>query len=238
MDKEILAIIPAREGSKGIKNKNIKLFNNKPLIYWSIKLAKECKYINRIICSTDSKKYAKIASQCGAETPFLRPSEISQDLSTDYELIEHCLNELKKENYIPDIIVQLRPTYPNRKLEILNETISLFLKNYNEYDSLRTIIPFNKSPFKMYRIKKNINNNKLNLKPLFKKIDNIDEPYNRCRQELPKTYLHNGYIDIIKTDTVLKLKSVTGNNIYPYLMKEKEKDDIDTLKDWLTAENK
>ena len=238
MNKEILAIIPARKGSKGIINKNIKLFNNKPLIYWSIKLAKECKYINRIICSTDSKEYAKIANQCGAETPFLRPSEISQDLSTDYELIEHCLNELKKENYIPDIIVQLRPTYPNRKLEILNETISLFLQNYDEYDSLRTVIPFDKSPFKMYRIIKNKNNNKLNLQPLFKKIDNIKEPQNRCRQELPKAYLHNGYIDIIKTDTVLKLKSVTGNNIYPYLMKKKEKDDIDTLKDWLIAEYK
>ena len=91
---EILALIPDRSGSKGIKGKNIKLFNNKPLIYWSIDLAKRCKYITRIICSTDSNDIAKIANKCGAETPFLRPKNISNDLSTDYECIEHCLREL------------------------------------------------------------------------------------------------------------------------------------------------
>ena len=228
---KVLAIIPARSGSKGIINKNIKLFRKKPLIYWSIKLAKECKYINRIICSTDSQKIAKIAKECGAETPFLRPSQISDDLSTDYECIYHCLDYLlKNENYKPDIIVQLRPTYPTRKLEILNKTIEIF-KNNKNYDSLRTVIEFNKSPYKMY----NINNNILN--PLFKEINGLKEPYNRCRQELPKTYLHNGYIDIINYNTIINMNSVTGNKIYPYIMNKNEYNDIDTLKDWELAEN-
>ena len=226
----ILAIIPARSGSKGIKNKNVKIFNNKPLIHWSIKNAIESKYINRVICSTDCKKIQNIAKQSGAETPFLRPKEISQDLSTDYEFIKHCIDYLfKHENYKPDIIIQLRPTYPTRKTEILDKTIKLFIDNYNNYDSLRTVIQFDKSPFKMYTIKNDI------LKPLFKKINNIDEPYNRCRQELPETFIHNGYIDIIKYDTIISKKSVTGDKILPYIM-NKEYHDIDTIEDWNKAE--
>ena len=230
-EMKILAIIPARSGSKGIKNKNIKIFNNKPLIYWSINLAKRSKVINRIICSTDSPDIALKATNFGAETPFLRPENISGDLSTDYEFIRHCLEELEeKEGYKPDIIVQLRPTYPTRKIEILEKTINIFIENYDKYDSLRTIIKNEKSPYKMY----SINNNKL--LPLFKEINNIKEPYNRCRQELPETYLHNGYIDIMKYETVMKLKSVTGKRIYPFIMKKNEYNDIDTYEDWKNAE--
>lgn len=228
---KILCIIPARGGSKGIKNKNIKLFRGEPLINWSIKLALECDKIDRIICSTDSIEIAKKARDSGAETPFLRPNSISGDLSTDYECIEHCLKYLKiNDNYIPDIIVQLRPTYPTRSLKILNKTINLFIENYNKYDSLRTVIKYDKSPYKMYSLNNNV------LVPLFNEINNIKEPYNRCRQELPETYLHNGYIDIIKNDTIIKLKSVTGNKIYPYIMNKDEYHDIDTLDDWNKAE--
>ena len=228
----IVALIPARGGSKGIKMKNIKLFRDKPLIYWSIKQALDCKYINDVILTTDNKEIAKIGKNCGASVPFLRPTNISQDLSTDYEFVEHYLNFLKNNNKkIPDIIIQLRPTYPTRKLNILNECIELFINNYSNYDSLRTVIPFEKSPYKMYRI----NNN--TLEPLFKKVDNINEPYNRCRQELPKTYIHNGYIDIFKSSIIYDKKSITGDKIFPYVMNNDEYHDIDTLKDWEKAEN-
>lgn len=229
---KILAIIPARCGSKGIPHKNIKLFKGKPLLAWSIIQAKKSSYINKIIVSTDSEKYQRIAISFGAETPFLRPHEISQDLSTDYQFIQHCLSWLNEnKDYKPDIIVQLRPTYPTRSVKILDETIKLFIDNYDSYDSLRTVIPFEKSPYKMYRI---VNNK---LEPLFKKVDDIVEPYNKCRQELPKTYLHNGYIDIIKTDTIINKKSMTGKYILPYLMNMNEYHDIDNIKDWNDAEN-
>ncbi len=229
---KILAIIPARSGSKGIKNKNIKLFNKKPLLAWSIIQAKESNYINRIIVSTDDKEYANIANSYGAETPFLRPTTISQDLSTDLEFIQHCLNWLKSnENYYPDIIVQLRPTYPTRKVDIIDKTIGIFIDNYNNYDSLRTVIPFEKSPYKMYKKKNNL------LIPLFKSVSGIVEPYNKCRQELPDSYLHNGYIDIIKSDTVINKKSVTGDKIYAFVMSENEYNDIDTENDWYKAED-
>tara|TARA_B100000795_G_C22605833_1_gene363085 strand:+ start:48 stop:749 length:702 start_codon:yes stop_codon:yes gene_type:complete len=225
----ILCIIPARSGSKGIVDKNIKHLGGKPLLAWSIKHAQESKYKMKIIVSTDSGKYAKIARDYGAETPFLRPKYISQDLSTDLEFIEHALVELKKEDYEPDFIVQLRPTYPGRKVEILDETIRLFIENRNKYDSLRTVIPFHKSPYKMYNIK----NNKL--EPLFKEVNGTIEPYNQCRQNLPKTYLHNGYIDILNTD-IIKDKKISGENIYPYLMSGNEYHDIDYDQDFKIVE--
>lgn len=227
----VLALIPARGGSKGIKMKNIKEFRGKPLIYWSIKLALDCKVVNRVIVSTDNKNIKRVAEECGADVPFLRPKEISGDLSTDYEFIKHCLDYLKENGEDePDIIVQLRPTYPTRKLEILNETLDIFIKNLDKYDSLRTVYEMEKSPYKMYNIEDR------ELKPLFKEVKGIKEPYNQCRQLLPKTYIHNGYIDLIKTEIVEKKYSITGDRIYPYLMSKEEYHDIDTEEDWKDAE--
>ena len=227
----VLALIPARGGSKGIKMKNIKEFRGKPLIYWSIKLALDCKVVNRVIVSTDNKNIKRVAEECGADVPFLRPKEISGDLSTDYEFIKHCLDYLKENGEDePDIIVQLRPTYPTRKLEILNETLDIFIKNLDKYDSLRTVYEMEKSPYKMYNIEDG------ELKPLFKEVKGIKEPYNQCRQLLPKTYIHNGYIDLIKTEIVEKKYSITGDRIYPYLMSKEEYHDIDTEEDWKDAE--
>jgi CMP-N,N'-diacetyllegionaminic acid synthase len=220
---EILCIIPARSGSKGIENKNIMDFNGKPLLAWSIEQAQKCNYNMKIIVSTDSQEYADIAVSYGAEVPFLRPSEISDDLSTDFEFINHCVNWLKlNENYTCDIILQLRPTSPTRKIEDLNKALDLFIKNKDNFDSLRSVIPFEKSPFKMY----SLNDNKLT--PLFNEINKIQEPYNHPRQILPTCYLHNGYIDILKT-SILNENTISGKNILPYIMEESNNLDIDNV---------
>jgi CMP-N-acetylneuraminic acid synthetase len=230
----ILCLIPARSGSKGIIDKNIKLLNNKPLLCHSIDQAKESKYYKnkqmRIVVTTDSEKYANIAKEYGAEIPILRPSEISQDLSTDLEFMKHMTTYLKEnENYNPDIILQLRPTQPKRKIEDIDKCLDLFIENFNNFDSLRTVVLFEKSPFKMYLMNDNI------LTPLFKtlEVNNkiIIEPYNQCRQLLPETYLHNGYIDILKPYLLLEDK-ISGDKIYPYLMNKEDTIDIDTLEDW------
>ena len=230
----ILCLIPARSGSKGILDKNIKILNGKPLIAHSIDQAKETKYYKnnqmRIVVTTDSEKYANIAKEYGAEIPVLRPSEISQDLSTDFEFMKHMIDYLKEnENYNPDMILQLRPTQPIRKIEDINKCLDLFIENYQNYDSLRTIVPYDKSPFKMYEVKNNI------LTPLFKTLTinetNIIEPYNQCRQLLPQTYLHNGYIDILKP-YLLNDNKISGDKIYPYVMNKEDTIDIDTLEDW------
>lgn len=224
----IVAIIPARKGSKRILNKNIKLYANKPLIYWSIKVAKESKYINEIIVSTDCPKIAELSISYGASCPSLRPTNISQDLSTDKEFIDYYINNTSN---LPTLIVQLRPTYPNRSVEILDDCIEKFIMNINTYDSLRTVCVHDKPAYKMYNIENNI------LIPLFNTVNNINEPYNQPAQILPKTYWHNGYIDIIKPSCVITKNSITGTNIYPYIMDKKEIDDIDTEEDWIRSEN-
>lgn len=240
---KIIAIIPARSGSKGIPDKNIRLYKGKPLIAHSINIALQSKYISDVYVSTDSEKYKTIALEYGAKVPFLRPSEISDDLSPDIDLFKHFLlwyrdnnndssNDSNKNETNPDIIIQLRPTYPNRTIELLDNCINTFLNNYNEYDSLRTVIPLNKSPYKMYYIKDN------KLIPYFNKYNDIYEPYNQARQLLPQSYLHNGCIDIIKTSIITNDNLLSGNNIYPYLMDENENNDIDTEEDLLNSEKK
>ncbi len=222
---QILCIIPARSGSKGIKNKNIMDFNGKPLLVWSIEQAQKCKYNMKIVVSTDSNEYANIAKKYGAEVPFLRPNNISDDLSTDFEFIDHCIKWLKtNENYTCDIILQLRPTSPTRNIEDINKALQLFIKNRNKFDSLRSVIPFDKSPYKMYTLNNNI------LNPLFNEINNIQEPYNQPRQILPQCYLHNGYIDILNT-SILNENTISGKNILPFIMDNNNNIDIDNISD-------
>lgn len=224
---KILCIIPARSGSKGIQDKNIMDFKGKPLLSWSIEQAKKSKYNKqiKIIVSTDSEKYAEISKQYGAEVPFLRPKNISGDTSNDFECIKHCVDWLKKnENYESNIILHLRPTQPCRKIEHLDLAIETFINCRKEYHSLRSVIPVEKSPYKMY----SINDNQLN--PLFDKVNNIKEPYNQARQLLPQCYLHNGYIDLLNTD-ILRYNTISGTKIYPFIMDIDNNIDIDEKKD-------
>lgn len=233
-DIQILCLIPARCGSKGIPDKNIKILDGKPLMAHSIYQAEKSRFRDhmRIIVTTDSEKYATIAQAYGAECPFLRPSSISQDLSTDLEFMKHAVQWLSEnENYNPDIILQLRPTQPRRKVEDIDSCLEKFIQNFECYDSLRTVVEFDKSPYKMYRI---INDN--DLVPLFNSVDSIkNEPFNQCRQFLPKTYLHNGYIDILKT-SLLEENKISGNRILPYVMEKSDTIDIDNNDDWKKAE--
>lgn len=230
---KILCLIPARSGSKGLLDKNIKIMIDKPLLAWSIDQAKNTEYYKegkmRIVVSTDSEKYRKIALKWGAEVPFLRPKNISQDSSTDLDFIKHSITFFKNnENYRPDIILQLRPTQPCRSNNLIDDCLNKFLQS--TFDSLRTVIPFNKLPFKMYTTTDDI------LVPIFKKVEGINhnEPYNLGRQYFPKVYLHNGYVDIIRT-TVIENNKLSGNTM-AYVMKIEDNIDIDNECDWEKAE--
>jgi CMP-N,N'-diacetyllegionaminic acid synthase len=219
----IYSLITARSGSKGIKDKNIIDYNGYPMIYYSISLSKNCEQIHKTFVSTDSHYYADLSKKYGAEVPFIRPKEIAQDLSTDYEVFKHFIYYLQENHYImPDLIVHLRPTYPNRNLELLNDCISTFIIHHKNYDSLRTVCKIEKQPQKMYYIQ----NDKLI--PYFNNYQTINEPYNMPRQLFPDSYIHNGCIDIIKTNVILQ-KSMSGQNIYPYIMEENN--DIDSYED-------
>ena len=146
----VLAVIPARSGSKSVKDKNIRMVNGKPMLAYSIEHAKNSKHINRIIVSTDSEEYADIAKEYGAEIPFLRPAEYATDTALDYDVFLHCLTYLKEqEGYEADIVVQLRPTYPIRNIQDIDAMIEMLLDN-KEADSVRSVAPAKEIPNKMW----------------------------------------------------------------------------------------
>jgi CMP-N,N'-diacetyllegionaminic acid synthase len=227
---KILCLIPARSGSTAIPHKNIQTFRGKPLMAWSIEQALQSKHKMRVIVSTDDAHYAEIAKEYGAEVPFLRPKEISQELSIDYEFIVHALEYLERtEAYVPDFIVHLRPTYPTRTVKQVDDCIDVFIQNRHSYNSLRTVIPAQQTPFRMYRIVSDT------LTPICETLDNRPEPFNICRQELPQCYFHNCCIDIYNTAN-MKMGITTGKRIYPYIMSADSVHDIDTPDDFKAAE--
>lgn len=222
---KILALIPARSGSKRIPNKNIAHLNGYPLIYHTIKEAKLSQYINRIIVSTDSERIADIAKSYGAEAPFLRPESISKDTSTELELFNHALNWLKKnENYEPDLIVKLFPTSPFRTVISIDECIRLKFK-YPKADSVRSVKLVKEHPFKMWKIWNN------RLHPI---MERPREAHTAAYQTLPKFYVNNASIDVT-TPKVIRKGSITGNNIIPYIMDETQSLDINAEEDLILA---
>jgi len=224
----IITIIPARKGSKSIKNKNIINYKGKPLIYHSIKTALKSKLINTVVVSTDSKKYQSMVIKFGASAPFLRPNKYSNDNSSDRDFIIHASKFLISKNNYPDLIVLLRPTTPNRDIKIVNKGIKLFIKNFKKYDSMRSVSKFNQPPQKLFMIK-----NKT-LKGFFDKVLK-GEYHSHPRQKYTKTYLPNGYIDILKPSFFLNNKNKLWGKIQPFLTNETL--DIDTQSD-LKAKSK
>ena len=224
----IVAIIPARKGSKSIKDKNIINYKGKPLIYHSIKTALKSKLINTVVVSTDSKKYQSMVIKFGASAPFLRPNKYSNDNSLDRDFILHASKFLISKNNYPDLIVLLRPTTPNRDIKIINKGIKLFIKNFKKYDSMRSVSKFNQPPQKLFMIK-----NKT-LKGFFDK-QLKGEYHSRPRQKYTQTYLPNGYIDILKPSFFLNNKNKLWGKIQPFLTNETL--DIDSQSD-LKAKSK
>lgn len=223
---ETLAVIPARSGSKSVKDKNIRTMAGKPMIAYSIEHALNAPSIDRVIVSTDSEKYAAISREYGAEVPFIRPAEYATDTALDLDVFRHALSFLKEnEGYEPDIVVQLRPTYPIRDIQDIENMIK-YLREHPEVDSARCVAYANEIPYKMWYM-----DEKGLLEPLMK---DIPECYNMPRQQLPKVYYQNACIDVFRANVVLEKNSMTGDNIAGYLMKENF--DIDTEEDFLRAQ--
>lgn len=228
---EILAIIPARGGSKGLPGKNIKPLLQHPLLAYSIAAAQASKLITRITLNTDNEEIAAVGKQYGAGIPFMRPPHLADDEATDLVVFEHQLKWMKEnENYVPDIVVQLRPTSPIRFSGWIDEAITKLLNS--DADSVRSITESPITPFKMWLL--NGNNNDA-MEPLLK-LQHIEEPYNQPRQKLPMVYWQTGTLDIIKTAAITEQQSMSGKKILPYLIEKKYAIDIDDVASFYKAE--
>jgi len=208
--KNIVAIVPARSGSESIKDKNLSQLGNHPLIAYSIMLAKMVPEINKVIVSTDSEEYAQVAIKYGAEVPFLRPSCLSQNESTDFDFMSHAIQWFEdNEVHTPEYWVHLRPTTPLRFPEVVKKAIYEISSN-DKATSLRSCHLSPESPFKWLR-----KNKKGFLTDLNGKDSDLDK-FNGPRQNYPEVLIPNGYVDIIKASLVKEKKLLHGNKVLAY----------------------
>lgn len=227
----VSVIIPARSGSKGIKDKNIKELNGKPLISYTIEEAKKCRYVDNIYVSTDSKIYAGIAQKYGAKVPFLRSKKLSEDdVHSVYPVVD-LVEKLKKTDYKNisgriNIVVMLLPTSPLRKFWHIDKCIELFMQNMNDVYS---VISVSKCKNPMYI--KTINNDRL-IPYEYKSERNP----NIQRQDFKKTYSSNGSIYVTRLETLISEKTFYTPIIYPYVMDKLYSVDIDDMFDFKMAE--
>ncbi|MCH2114725.1 MAG: acylneuraminate cytidylyltransferase family protein [Pirellulales bacterium] len=210
---EVLALIPARGGSKAIPRKNLLEIAGKPLLAYSIEQALECDLVTRTIVSTDDEEIADVARQFGAEVPFIRPSEFAGDLSPDFDVFLHALQWLRDQNqYLCEMVLHLRPTGPVRRPSLIKKAIQMML-DQPEADALRSVSPAMQTPYKMWELEDGL------LKQLLD-VEEMAEPYCQPRQVLPQVYWQNGYIDIVRSRAILEQGLMCGRRIIPLIVND------------------
>ena len=220
----MIAIIPARGGSKGVHGKNIRELAGKPLIAYTIEAAIASNIFKKIIVSTDSEKIADIAIGYGAEVPFLRPNEISGDLTSSDDVILHALSYFEKQDIKFDEVCKLQPTSPLRSSKHLQEAYQLF--HEKKVDFLVSVCECEHSPLWAGAIGNDL------------RLDHFISEENKraCRQELPTYYRLNGAIYMGKTNKFYENKSFLGKNSVAYIMDQYDSVDIDNELDFKLAE--
>lgn len=214
--RKVLAIIPARGGSKGVPKKNIRNLNGKPLIAWTIEEAKKSQYIDKLIVSSDDDEIMKVSREWGAEVPFKRPFELSQDDTPGINPVLHAIK------YFPDYeyIVLLQPTSPLRLVVDIDNALEKCIEHNSE--STVSVAPTTTTPYWMYKIGKNG----------YLKSVISDGNYPFQRQQAPILYELNGAVYVSTIESIKRNKSFLLDNTIPYVMPRKRSIDIDTIDDF------
>ncbi len=222
--ENLLAVIPARGGSKGVPGKNIKELEGRPLLAYTVEAALEAGIFSKIIVSTDSKEIADIAVCCGAEVPFFRPAKISDDMTSSDDVVLHALSYCREHNISCDTVCKLQPTSPLRSSVHIKDAYRLFTQKCADF--LVSVCECEHSPLWTGSIGEDL-----------RMDDFISEKVRRsCRQELPVYYRLNGAIYMAKTEKFEKNKSFFGKNSIAYIMSQEESVDIDSYLDFKIAE--
>ena len=225
----VVALIPARSGSKRVADKNIRELGGHPLLAYTIAAARQSDIYSAIIVSTDSEKYAEIARKYGAEVPFLRPSQMASDLSLDIEWIEHALVQLHELGRDFDCFSVLRPTSPFRMSETIQRAWKEFLAEEG-VDSLRAVEKCREHPGKMWVIRGR------RMMPLLS-IGPADKPWHSTPyQALPEVFVQNASLEIAYSRVVLQDRTIAGNVVMPFLTQGYEGFDVNRPYDWRLAE--
>jgi len=225
--KKILAIIPARGGSKGLPGKNIKILNGKPLIGWTIEQAKACEFIDEIFVSTDSEEIAKVAEQFGISVPSLRPAELAADTSSSMDVVIYTINLLENSlNKIFDYIILLEPTSPLRKKDDLDKILKQVVDNIDADG----IITLGEVHMEHPMIVKKVNKDGI-IVPYIEDVQKITQ-----RQQADKAYFPYGVAYVIKKEVFIREKTFYTNNIIPYFIERWQNYEIDDIYDFFCIE--
>ncbi|MBR1598193.1 MAG: acylneuraminate cytidylyltransferase family protein [Lachnospiraceae bacterium] len=218
-----IAIIPARSGSKGLKDKNIRVMNGKPLMAYTIDCAKESGVFDKVLVSTDSTKYSEIAKQCGAEVPFLRSERNSGDQAGSWDVVREVLDKLAENGEKYDEVMLLQVTSPLRRAEDIIKSIELL--HEKGCDSVVSLTECDHSPIWCNTLPEDHN------------MDNFENKQyaNLPRQSIPTYYRYNGAIYLVKQE-VLYRDDMFGKGCYAYIMPQERSVDIDTELDFMIAE--
>ncbi len=230
--KNIICLIPARGGSKGIKKKNIKEINGKPLISWTIKEAKKSKYIDSIYISSEDEQILDISRQLGVKV-IQRDETLALDTTSSMDVVIDFIKQLKRKNISYKHLLLLQCTSPLRKVNHIDEAIEIYLNNLDKYDSLISIVEQDKHPY----LSRKINNN-----GMLENFIEFDKNIYYRRQNYPKVYHINGAIYIAKVDIIMKEKTFETKKTYGYIMDKVSSIDIDDeidfkMAEWLLKEN-
>lgn len=225
-NKKVLAIIPARGGSKGLPQKNIKSLCGKPLIGWTIEQAKASKYIDNIFVTTDCQKIAEVSEFFGISVPFLRPAELARDATSTIDVVEHVVNYFLSEKNEYDYILLLEPTSPLRKQDDIDLAIELAVNN----ESADGVISVGEVHMEHPMIVKKINNEG-KITPYINNTKKLTQ-----RQQADQAYFPYGVLYLIKTDVLIREKAFYTNNIIPYFIERWQNYEVDDIYDFITIE--
>lgn len=206
----VIALIPARAGSKGVPNKNVRPLGGHSLLAWSIQACRRARLIDRVVVSTDSPEYAELAVRLGAEAPFLRPADISGDRATDLTFVLHALDWFAAHGGEPDYIVHIRPTTPMRDPALIDAAIRRF-QEADGATALRSVHEMSESAYKTFEIAPT---------GQLKKVgagDTALDAANDARQQFPRTYQANGYVDVLSTRFVRASGLLHGDRVMPFV---------------------
>lgn len=227
---EVLAIVPARGGSRSLPHKNRRALAGHPLLAWAIAAGQQAACAPRVLVSTDDPELRALALAYGAEAPFLRPADLARDETRDHPVVLHALEWLRREQgYQPEYVVHLRPTSPLRPQGLVDAGLA-HLRSEPTADAVRAVTPSSQNPYKTWR------QDERWLRPVAASdLPDVHEPCNAPRQALPATFWQTGQLDVVRTTTV-RAGSLTGARLLPLLVAARHAVDIDTLEQWRAAE--
>lgn len=226
----VLALVPARGGSKGVPRKNLQLLGGRPLVAHAVDVARAAGLTDRVVCSTDDPEIAAVARAAGAEVPFLRPADLAADASEDWPVFMHALDFLDShEGWVPDIVVNLRPTSPLRRPSHVDAAIRLLLDT--GADSVKAVCLARQHPHKMW-----LRQPGGGLEPFLKTPFRLERGPDVPRALLEDVYWQNGLVDVTRREVILEQRVMIGRRVAGLVTEAVDSIDIDTPLDLALAE--